>query len=114
RQYSKKAMPQETRTTTQSAVVLNFRCPYQANVMKIFDARSIRIGKTRGEKRSIIGPSHASGLRSCDEAPSNFRSAAENSALHHRCLFRNMMNEPLANGSNSLHFRANDTSSPYR
>src|SRR5690349_3526671 len=47
-QYSKNAMPQLTITAIQSAVVLNFRCPYQAKVMKTFDATSISTGVTCG------------------------------------------------------------------
>ena len=31
-------------TASQSGDVLNFRCPYQAKVMKTFDAISIRTG----------------------------------------------------------------------
>ena len=37
KQYSKKAMPQLTRITFQRAEVRNFKWPYQAKVMKIFE-----------------------------------------------------------------------------
>jgi hypothetical protein len=35
--------------TSGSELSLNLRWPYQANVMKTFEANSIRIGKTDGE-----------------------------------------------------------------
>jgi hypothetical protein len=56
RQYSKKAIPQLTRITVISAVSLNFRCPYQAKVMKMFEARR-RPMVTSGVDRFGIGPS---------------------------------------------------------
>src|SRR5271168_3915277 len=37
KQYSKKAIPQLTRMTFQSAEVRYFKWPYQANVMKMFE-----------------------------------------------------------------------------
>ncbi|SHT59960.1 Uncharacterised protein [Mycobacteroides abscessus subsp. abscessus] len=40
RQYSKNAMSQLTSTTTHSGWSLNLRCPYQANVMKMFEQMS--------------------------------------------------------------------------
>src|SRR5260370_15972913 len=48
-QYSKNAMPQLTIMASGSQVSLNFKWPYHANVMKILEANSIRIGKTDGE-----------------------------------------------------------------
>lgn len=45
KQYSKKAIPQLTRITIQRADDLNFRCPYQANVINTFEIVNIRIGK---------------------------------------------------------------------
>ena len=44
-QYSKKAMPQLTRTAIQSGEPRYLRCPYQANVMKTLDANSRTIGR---------------------------------------------------------------------
>ncbi len=44
RQYSKKAMPQLTRIAIISGVLLYFRCPYHAKVMKTLLASSSRIG----------------------------------------------------------------------
>lgn len=35
--YSKNAIPQLIRMTRSKGAALNFRCPYQAKVMKIFD-----------------------------------------------------------------------------
>src|SRR5580704_16761231 len=37
KQYSKKAIPQLTKMTFQSAEVRNFKWPYQAKVIKIFE-----------------------------------------------------------------------------
>src|SRR3954464_10419908 len=48
-QYSKKAMPQLAMTANGSQLPLNFRWPYQANVMKTLEANSIRTGKSDGE-----------------------------------------------------------------
>ena len=45
--YSKKAMPQLTRITFHSATSLNFRCAYQAKVMKTLDATSNKGGRMR-------------------------------------------------------------------
>ena len=42
RQYSKKAIPQLAKITIQSGLCLNFKWPYQANVIKMFD----RVNKT--------------------------------------------------------------------
>jgi hypothetical protein len=39
-------MPQLIAMTSGSGLSLNFRCPYQAKVMKTFEQNSIRIGKT--------------------------------------------------------------------
>ncbi|MMZ70649.1 hypothetical protein D1872_337440 [compost metagenome] len=44
RQYSKKAMPQLRITTIHNGLLPNFRCPYQAKVMKTLDKASRRIG----------------------------------------------------------------------
>jgi hypothetical protein len=52
-QYSKKAIPQLTSTTIGSGFSLNFRCPYQAKVMKTLEANSIRIGNIVGESVGI-------------------------------------------------------------
>src|SRR6478735_1637944 len=52
-QYSKKAMPQLAMMTSGSGLSLNFRCPYQANVMKTLEANSIRIGSSEGEMAGI-------------------------------------------------------------
>src|SRR5690606_25889692 len=43
KQYSKNAIPQETSTTIQRGDSLNFKCPYQAKVMKMFEAVRRRI-----------------------------------------------------------------------
>ena len=43
-QYSRKAMPQLTRTAPQSGAALNLRCPYQAKVMNTFEATGRAIG----------------------------------------------------------------------
>src|SRR3981081_272801 len=51
-QYSKNAMPQLTMMTSGSELSLNFRWPYQANVMNTLEANSISTGKTAGE---IVG-----------------------------------------------------------
>src|SRR6185312_14996890 len=42
-QYSKNAIPQLIIMTRGSGLSLNFRCPYQAKVMKTFEQNSIRI-----------------------------------------------------------------------
>jgi hypothetical protein len=47
KQYSKKAIPQLTRITFQSAEVRYFKWPYQANVMKIFEMVRRTIVRTR-------------------------------------------------------------------
>jgi hypothetical protein len=38
-----------------SGVDLNLRCPYQANVMKTLEAKSIRIGAIWGENSDGMG-----------------------------------------------------------
>ncbi|MDT4877020.1 hypothetical protein FQZ97_1125110 [compost metagenome] len=43
-QYSKNAMPQLIITTTHSDAAGNLRCPYQAKVMKTFEAINSPIG----------------------------------------------------------------------
>ena len=49
RQYSKNAIPQLIKIISQSAPDLNFKCPYQANVINILDNVSKIIGtKTLG------------------------------------------------------------------
>src|SRR5690554_6648313 len=48
-QYSKNAMPQLISTTTQSVAPGNLRCPYQAKVMKTFEATSSRTGATNAK-----------------------------------------------------------------
>src|SRR5580693_5799930 len=48
-QYSKNAMPQLTMMASGSQLSLNFRWPYQANVMKILEPNSIRTGNSCGE-----------------------------------------------------------------
>src|SRR4051812_9061745 len=58
-QYSKNAMPQLTMMASVSGISLNFRWPYQANVMKTLEANSIRTGKSRGE---MVGISLLSGI----------------------------------------------------
>ncbi|MCY1383344.1 hypothetical protein D9M69_714640 [compost metagenome] len=51
--YSKNAMPQLARIATNSGDDVYFRCPYQAKVMKTFEASS----RNRGRTRSIMaGP----------------------------------------------------------
>src|SRR5689334_3342770 len=52
-QYSKKAMPQLTMMTSGSGLSLNFRCPYQAKVMKTLEANSIKTGSSEGEIAGI-------------------------------------------------------------
>ena len=47
RQYSKSAIDQLTRITFHNATPLNFRWPYHAKVMKMFDPISNTIGHTR-------------------------------------------------------------------
>src|SRR5580704_5456953 len=47
KQYSKKAIPQLTRMTFQSAEVRYFKWPYQAKVMKMFEMVSRTIVRTR-------------------------------------------------------------------
>jgi hypothetical protein len=37
RQYSKKAIPQLNRIAFHKGIFLSFKCPYQANVIKIFE-----------------------------------------------------------------------------
>jgi hypothetical protein len=39
-------MPQLAKITIQSGLVLNFRCPYHAKVMKTFDASRSKTGVT--------------------------------------------------------------------
>jgi hypothetical protein len=46
-------MPQLAMMTSGSGLPLNFRCPYQANVMKTLEANSIRIGNSDGEMAGI-------------------------------------------------------------
>ena len=46
RQYSKKAMPQLAIITIHSGDDLNLKCPYQANVIKTFDAVNKSTGRT--------------------------------------------------------------------
>ena len=48
KQYSMKAMPQLARIASTMGEDLYLRCPYQANVMKTLEAKSIRIGVTAG------------------------------------------------------------------
>src|SRR3954462_7402077 len=57
-QYSKNAMPQLTMMASVSGISLNFRWPYQANVMNTLEANSISTGKSRGE---MVGISFLSG-----------------------------------------------------
>ena len=47
RQYSKKAIAQLPKITFHKATPLNLRCPYHANVMKMFDPTSIATGQIR-------------------------------------------------------------------
>src|ERR1700674_251142 len=47
KQYSKKAIPQLMTITFQSATLRNFRWPYHANVMKIFEMVRRRIVRIR-------------------------------------------------------------------
>ncbi|GAB1379157.1 hypothetical protein MASR1M49_20030 [Pararhodobacter aggregans] len=52
--YSKKAMPQLIRMTVISGALRYFRCPYQAKVMKTFEASSNKMvcsGTDRGMAR---------------------------------------------------------------
>src|SRR5258707_7954870 len=47
KQYSKKAIPQLMTITFHSATLRNFKCPYHANVMKIFEMVRRRIVRMR-------------------------------------------------------------------
>src|SRR5882724_9363292 len=51
--YSKNAMPQLARMTSQSGEFLNFKCPYHANVMKMFESVSNTTGSQRDEVISM-------------------------------------------------------------
>src|SRR5690606_8245106 len=51
RQYSMKAIAQLMAITANSEECGNFRCPYQANVMKTFEDTSSRIGRIWGLPR---------------------------------------------------------------
>src|SRR5689334_14179136 len=53
--YSKNAMNQLTRITFQSAAPLYRRCPYQANVMKMFEKQRRMIGSHFCWRRVFIG-----------------------------------------------------------
>src|ERR1035438_10675002 len=48
--YSKKAMPQLTMMTSQMGRSLNFKCPYQANVIKTFE----QVNNTNGSQRGWV------------------------------------------------------------
>src|SRR5690606_22719909 len=48
-QYSISAMPQLMKIIITSGVLVNFRCPYQAKVMKTLEPMRSRIGRTLGE-----------------------------------------------------------------
>src|SRR5882672_10078740 len=52
--YSKKAMPQLARITSNSGLFLNFKCPYQAKVMKTFEQIRSTIGSQRDCVKSFI------------------------------------------------------------
>src|ERR1700730_3044554 len=47
KQYSKKAIPQLTKITFHKASLRYFKCPYQANVMKILETVSSSIRRKR-------------------------------------------------------------------
>src|SRR5665647_316094 len=53
--YSKNAMPQLARMTSQSGELLNFgfKLPYHANVIKMFEQVSSTIGSQRDEVKSM-------------------------------------------------------------
>src|SRR5476651_1832811 len=55
KRYSKNAMPQLARMTSQSGELLNFglRLPYHANVMKMFESVSSTTGSQRDEVISM-------------------------------------------------------------
>src|SRR6267154_3936430 len=60
KQYSKKAIPQATMITFQSASLRNFRWPYQAKVMKMFEIVSSRIVRI---PRDLLAPRFGTDLR---------------------------------------------------
>ena len=53
KQYSTKAMPQLATTTSHSGLSVNFRCPYQANVMKTLEINSRTMGEMVGGSQVI-------------------------------------------------------------
>ena len=55
KQYSTKAMPQDTTMAISSGVDLNFKWPYHANVMNMFEAINIRIGAICGGVKAGMG-----------------------------------------------------------
>src|SRR5208283_5985339 len=63
--YSKNAMPQLTRMTSSSGLVLNFKWPYHANVMKTFEQVSSTIGSQRDWVRSFINLFFGNGFAQC-------------------------------------------------
>jgi hypothetical protein len=55
--------------TSGSGLLLNFKCPYQAKVMKTFEQNSIRIGNTDGG--IVKGMDELSGMGRRNEATAN-------------------------------------------
>src|ERR1700756_381149 len=55
KQYSKKAIPQLMTITFHSATLRNFKCPYHANVMKIFEMVRRRIVRIRPGGSLLVG-----------------------------------------------------------
>jgi hypothetical protein len=53
KQYSTKAMPQLATTTSHSGLSVNFKCPYQANVMKTFEISSRTMGVMVAGRKDI-------------------------------------------------------------
>src|ERR1019366_1948084 len=53
RRYSKNAMPQLGRMTSSSGLLLNFKWPYHANVMKTFEQVSSTTGSQRDDVKSM-------------------------------------------------------------
>src|ERR1044071_4077007 len=54
RMYSKNAMPQLATMASTSGLLLNFKCPYHANVMKTFEQDNSAMGNQRVWMRVFI------------------------------------------------------------
>src|SRR5277367_1822817 len=78
KRYSKKAMPQLATMTSQSGVPLNFefRLPYHANVMKMFEQISSTMGSQRDEVISMTQKMNLS-TRGVKCQPAAFRAMPE-------------------------------------